>query len=38
MGRARELAEASGACRTLETEIARFEHALESLARELGKP
>ena len=38
MGRARELAEASGACQTLETEIARFEQALESLARELGKP
>jgi len=36
MGRAHDLAEASGACRTLENEIARFEQALEALARELG--
>jgi len=38
MGRARELAQASGACQTLENAIARFEQALEALARELGQP
>jgi HPt (histidine-containing phosphotransfer) domain-containing protein len=37
MGRARELGGAAGACQTLEAEIARFELALEALARELAR-
>jgi HPt (histidine-containing phosphotransfer) domain-containing protein len=37
MGRARQMEGAAGACQTLEAEIARFEHALEALARELAR-
>mgnify|MGYP001097660140 CR=1 FL=1 len=38
LGRARELDGAASACETLETEIVRFQQALDALARELAKP
>lgn len=38
MGRARQLDNAERACQTLETELWRFEQALDALARELAKP
>jgi HPt (histidine-containing phosphotransfer) domain-containing protein len=38
MGRARELEGAGSACETLETEVLRFQQALEALARELSQP
>jgi len=38
MGRTHELAGADRACETLETEIARFQQALDALAHELDKP
>lgn len=37
MGRAQVMEGAAGACQTLEAEIARFELALEALARELAR-
>lgn len=38
IGRSRQIDAAAGACKALEAEIARFQEALDALARELAKP